>query len=471
MDLIKSATKVFSARLLGAFLTFGGLIYFTRVVGAAEIGIFFLFQALVGMSAIPANLGTRLAVEKRISEGVEQDRYLATGLLMKIVLLALVAGALLLLDEYLTEYLGADLTIALIVAIALKELADLMIAAIRGELRVGDTAVLDVSYQFGWVAVGGILTQFGYGLYALVVGLFSGYLLKLLWGFHRLSTSFGRPSLDHAVSLGRYGIYSVIPSVEGEVHKWMDTVLIGVFMTPTAVAAYEVAWRIGNAFLVLIQSIGETVFPQMSAWDSDGAHDQLERLIPQAITPALLLTIPAVGGAWLLSEQILTVVFGAEYAIAASALVLIIVAKIPRSIREVTGKALLGIGRADRMTLAAIVDITANLIFNVVLIQLFGLVGAALGTTLSLIVGTAVRWWYLSKDIHVTIDYRIAGWSIVGSIVMVIALGTVLTFVTVDGVISLLVSIILGVLFYSFFILLNDDIQIRLQDSIASLRQ
>lgn len=67
----------------------------------------------------------------------------------------------------------------------------------------------------------------------------------------------------------------------------------------------------------------------MSAWDSEDAHDELETLIPQAITPALLLAIPAVGGAWLFSADIIAVLFGAEYIAAAGAFVVIIAAKVP----------------------------------------------------------------------------------------------------------------------------------------------
>lgn len=66
--------------------------------------------------------------------------------------------------------------------------------------------------------------------------------IALITGVGEAETPFGRPSMDHARSLIGYGIYSVIPSVEGEIHNWMDITLIGVFMSPAAVAAYEVAW-------------------------------------------------------------------------------------------------------------------------------------------------------------------------------------------------------------------------------------
>ncbi|NKE36513.1 flippase [Natronococcus sp. JC468] len=471
MDLLKSGAKMFSARSLSSLISFLGLAYFARTVGATELGIFFMFQALLSFLVIPSNMGLRLAIEKRISESTaNKAAYLTTGLLMKLGLLVIVSGGIILFSERVTEYLGADLTPYLIVALVFRELSQLMVGVIRGELRVGETAIIQLSYSVTWIGTGVVLTTAGYGLQGLVSALIAGYVVRFLWATHRQQTPFGKPRLSLGRSLAGYGIYSVIPSIDGEVHNWMDVFLISVFMTPAAVAAYEFAWRISQIFKVLIGAIGETIFPQISAWDANDSVRQLEAMIPQAITPGLVLVIPATAGAWLLGEEMLGIFFGTEYTIAASALVILLAGKGPRMVRAVVGKCLLGIDRADRVTIGALVDITANLVLNIVLIQAFGLAGAALGTTLSLLIGLGVRWWFLSQELTVTIEWASAVWAVGGSVVMFLVLWLALTFVEISGLVTLLLAIAGGAAVYFATLSLNERFRADAQSLFRTLR-
>ncbi|ELY54950.1 membrane protein involved in the export of O-antigen and teichoic acid [Natronococcus amylolyticus DSM 10524] len=468
MDLIKSGAKILSARSISSGIKFLGLAYFARTVGATELGIFFMFQAILSFLVIPSNLGIRLAVEKRISEGTNKSKYLTTGFLIKALLLFVVSISIMITSDYLTMYLGEDLTLLLIIALAARELSDLLIATIRGELRVGDTAIIQLAYAVSWIGAGVVLTTVGYGLYGLVYSLIFGYVVKLIWAFYRKRTTFGRPNLTLGWSLVSYGIYSIIPSIDGEVHNWMDIFLISIFMTPAAVAAYEFAWRVSQAFKVLIGAISETIFPQISAWNESDSVKSLERLIPRAITPGLIFVFPAAGGAWLLSEEILRFAFGAEYTVAAAALVILMIGKAPRMIRAVIGKCLLGINRADRVTIASIVDIVGNIALNLLLIPSYGLAGAALGTTLSLTIGFLVRWWYLSQELTVTIDWKTATWCLGATTVMTIILWAILTVIEVSSILSLMAVITIGAVVYFSVLALNHELRAEVQSVMGS---
>ncbi|WP_394740061.1 flippase [Natronococcus roseus] len=468
MDLIKSGAKILSARSLSSGIKFLGLAYFARTVGATELGVFFMFQAVLSFLVIPSNLGIRLAVEKRISEGTNKSKYLTTGFLIKIALLTVVSIFLIFASDYLLMYLGEDLTLLLVIALVVRELSGLFIATIRGELRVGDTAIIQLAYAVSWVGAGAILTTVGYGLYGLVYSLIFGYLVKLIWSFYRKRTAFGKPSVTLGWSLIGYGIYSIIPSIDGEVHNWMDIFLISIFMTPAAVAAYEFAWRVSQAFKVLISAISETIFPQISAWNAKDSVRSLERLIPRAITPGLIFVFPAAGGAWLLSEEILQFAFGPEYTVAAAALVILMIGKAPRMIRAVIGKCLLGIDRADRVTIASIVDIVGNIALNLLLIPTYGLAGAALGTTLSLTLGLLVRWWFLSQELTVTVDWKTATWCLGATVVMTIVLWALLTVIEISSALLLMMVISFGAVIYFFVLALNNELRTEVQSVVRT---
>lgn len=69
VNISRAVSAEFLVRILMMVVSFVGIAYFSRTLGATELGVFFLFKAALAFLAIPADFGTRLAIEKRISEG------------------------------------------------------------------------------------------------------------------------------------------------------------------------------------------------------------------------------------------------------------------------------------------------------------------------------------------------------------------------------------------------------------------
>ncbi|MFC4440027.1 MULTISPECIES: oligosaccharide flippase family protein [Natrialbaceae] len=448
MDLTRSTVKLFGGHVGFVVLTFLGIMYFARELGAAQIGVFFLFQALLSVLVLPANLGTRIALEKRISEADRPGQMLTTGAFLKFGLLVPVVLVVLALSDAIDGYLGMELAIYLAIAIPLQEAAMTMNNVVRGELRVGETAVIELSYIVVWVGVGVVLTSIGFGVVGLVYAVIAGYAVQFGYGFLKRETPFHRPSLSCAQSIVEYAKYSIIPEIDGEIHSWMDVLIIGYLLTQAAVGAYEVAWRISMPVLLTTGAISLAIFPQISAWNADESTASIENVIPAALTPALALVFPAFFGGLLFAPEILGFIFGLEFTIASGALVILLAGKAPEAVQSVIGKALLGIDRPDLVTRAASLDIVLNLAFNIVLITQFGLVGAAIGTTLALTIGTVLRAHYLSRFFTLRIPYRDLGWCLLCSVIMFLVLFGLRTIVEIETLPGLLAAIGFGAVLY-----------------------
>ena len=228
MNIARSSFQLFAAKFGASSLTFLGTVLFARELDAATMGTFFLFQALLGILATPADFGLRFAIEKRLSEGESPDSILASGLLLKAVPLALVIGFVLLFRNALDGYFGARLTLLLVTALLLQEFVDLVIRVVRGELRVGASASLQFVRDVGWVLVGVPLILAGIGVRALVYGLLAGFAVGGLWGLLRRETAIGRPSRRHARSLFRYAKFDVVSSVGRHFYSRLDLLVIAV---------------------------------------------------------------------------------------------------------------------------------------------------------------------------------------------------------------------------------------------------
>lgn len=463
MNLAQSSLKLFAANIASAALQFLGIAYFARELGAAPMGVFFLFQALLGMLAIPADFGLRGAVEKRISEGESPGAFLSSALALKFVPIAVIMFAILIFRPLINSYLGADIAILLAVAIIFQEVGQLSIVVLKGELRVGETAVLEVARQATWVGVGVVFISQGFGPVGLVYGLLAGLGVILVWGWYKVSVMPERPSREQTRSLFNYSKYNVVSSVGGYFYNWMDVAIIGLFLTQAHVGAYEIAWRITSVVILFSRSIASTIFPQISEWNSAGAQNKIEDLLPQIITPSLILVIPAFFGTLLLSEEILGLVFGSEYTIAALALTILMFDQVTEAVQVVFGRSLQAVNHPDLAARATIVAVGLNLVLNVVLVREFGITGAAIATMVaSLVGGVLLHSYFLSKIISIRVPYReLVGCTLAAMSMVFILLG-LRNVIVVNTMSGLLLSVLIGAVTYGTALLVFPSLRRRI---------
>jgi O-antigen/teichoic acid export membrane protein len=247
--------------------------------------------------------------------------------------------------------------------------------------------------------------------------------------------------------------------------------MIGVFLTQSHVAAYEVAWRVSGMVMLLSYSISITIFPQISEWDVNDQREKIARLIPKSVTGSLLLVFPAIVGAALLDTEILLYLFGEEYTIANLVLVVLLVSKVPDAVNAVLGRVLLGMDRPDLLARAVGAFMVLNMVLNVVLIQYFGLIGAAVATGGSFLVNATLTAYYLRQLVPIRFDYPdlavIAG--------AALAMGAVLYLsrqvIPVTSLVSLVLLVAGGGIVYFPLLLGSRDIRQRVLTVVRSLPQ
>lgn len=461
MNIARSTSVVFITRFLSGIITFVAIAFFARQLGASELGVFFLFRAAVSFLGIPSDFGLGVAIEKRISEGDRQATIASTGLALKISLILITSIPVLVFRDAINSYIGADLIVLLILALLFNHLSNLMTTILKGELRVAESAIVDFTHTITWVGVGAVLMLSGYGAEGLAMALVTGYFVKLAFGYVIQDVGFGVPALEFVPSLVRYAGYSSIAIVDGTIHNSMDLLIIGFFLTSEAVGVYETAWQLGIPILLLTKSIGTTIFPQISSWDASDAHDKIGNLFSKTITPSLIVVIPAIFGVALLSEEILELIYGPEFAAGSAALIVIVAGKIPRAIRVIVGRTLFGIDKPQLVAIGAVVDITLNLVLNLILIYYFGIVGAAFGTMLSMTAGTIVRIYFLSQFITIRIPYLEVLWCTIAAGGMSVAVYGLKTAITVNSVPILFAVIGVGAIVYFLLVFAYSPIRTK----------
>jgi O-antigen/teichoic acid export membrane protein len=470
MNLARSSFKLFVANLGSAAITFLGITYFARELGPSQMGVFFLFQALLGMLVILADFGLRGAVEKRISEGESQGAYLSSAIVLKVLPIAIIVLGILLLQSFIHDYVGANVSVPLAVAVVLQEVALLSTAVLKGELRVGETAILKFARKATWAGVGTAFVIQDFGAVGLIYAVLAGQSVMLIWGWYKTSVPPTRPSMERARSLFDYGKYNVVSSVSGYFYSWMDIAIIGFFLTQAHVGAYEIAWRVTAIVMLLSKSIATAVFPQVSRWDADNVESRIESTIRETITPSIALVIPAFFGAVLFSREILSLVFGREFTIAWLVLIILMGEKFIQAIHVILGRSLQGIDRPDLAAKASAVSILLNFVLNVVLIHEFGFIGAALATTLSFSCNSLLHYYYLSKFLTVELpSLKLVG-LFLAALAMSIVLFAIQTVAVIDTLPRLIAVILVGATAYSGFSLFVPSVRATVVEHAGQLR-
>lgn len=427
MRLGQTSIIYFLSKIVASFTGFISTIYFARLLGADPLGIYYLVIGVVSWVAIAGKIGISGAVIKRVSEGEEQERYAVAGISFIALLFVVLSISLLILQPYVNDYFGHPVTgyvvlillVTLMWSIVTSLLSGLHLVHLKGVLspvKMGGQSLL----QIGAVAA-------GLGLTGLFLGYIVGLVLTIFIGgafvFRRLS-SFQLPETHHYRSLFDYAKFSWLGNLESRMFNYTDVIVLGFFVPSALIGVYSIAWNIAMFLILFSSSISNTLFPEMSEQSAKDDPQSVANLLEDALSYAGLLLIPGLVGGMLLGERILRI-YGDEFTQGAVVLSILIVAALIRAYQKQLLTTLNAIDRPALAFRANALFVVINLLLNIVLIYLYGWLGAAVATALSVGISFVVADYYLSSIITFTVPYSEIARQWLGAITMgVVVYGT-----------------------------------------------
>jgi len=188
---------------------------------------------------------------------------------------------------------------------------------------------------------------------------------------------------------------------------------------------------------------------------------KIESSISTALLPSLLVVIPGFVGTLILSRDLLRILFGQEFTVAWIALIILTAGKIPQSLHILLSKALNAVDRPDLAAIAAILSAVLNAILNIIFIWRFGLVGAAIATTVSFLINTILHWYYLAEFLEVRLPIRNTGFIIVASVIMGVCIHYITIIVEPNRFFSLVGIVLCGIIVYSSILIVLSPFEWR----------
>lgn len=455
MSIAKASLGWFFANVCSAVINFLAVIYFSRKLGASDMGIYFLFFSMLMVFNFLSNGGLSSATIKRISEGKNQYKILAASLLLRTIYLLIIAGAIITFRDQLESYFGANLTIYLLIILFLFEFSDLIREFLLGSSRVAISGFVDFIQQIFKIMFQIILLS--YGLFGLIWGLILGVIFSIGIGtvVSRLKLSW--PENRDFISLFDFSKYSYGTNLGGLVYDWLGILAIGYFLNSSAAGIYGVCWSLTSAFMLLGQSISSSLFPEISSLNTKNKHDEISSLFANSISYAPFLSLPGFFGALALANYILIILYGVEFESGSKILIILMATRVVQSMQMIIVRSIEGLNRPDIVFRINLGTAVINVISMLILIAVFGPIGAALSAFITISASALFNLHALKLFIPVRVKGELI-LELVASVFMFIIIFLISRYFEIRSPSELLALIIIGaVVFFSIMALSSDS--------------
>jgi O-antigen/teichoic acid export membrane protein len=419
MKISRKIVATVVAYVLTTLAGFLGTLYFANVLGPGPLGTFALGMTLVKWLEL-TDLGTGGAMSKRISEMEEEGAYLGASLVLRAGMVAVPTLAILLFRDRVDDYVGGDF--AVLVALLFVSVSVYTFVA-RGLLGMNqahvkngvDTVerVLRVGFQAGLVLAGmsALALYFGY-----LASLLLGILLALVF-LRRTGIRPAMPERRHFRSLYDYAKFNVLTRVRNRSFSWFDVLFLGFFVTNDAVGIYQVTWNVALTFWLVSNAISSNLFPEISHLSTRDRSERVRELLEAGLVYAGAIPLPGLVGAALLGRSVLSL-YGPEFVVAADLLVVVSLLSLVKSYEQQVLTALNSLDYPDLAFRVNVAFVVTNVVLNLLLIPPFELIGAAVATTIAVVVSLGYAWYHLDSLVGLQFPYGELGRQAAAAVVM-----------------------------------------------------
>jgi O-antigen/teichoic acid export membrane protein len=163
------------------------------------------------------------------------------------------------------------------------------------------------------------------------------------------------------------------------VYYKIDSLLLSLLRDPTQVGYYGVAYRVVDLIMAVPGFFMLALLPSLASAD----HERLRHLTQQAFDVLVVLAVAILAVGIPLSRGVVLAAAGREFISAGAPLAVLLIGAAASYVNAVYGNSLVAIDEQRRLVGLTIGLTTFNIVLNIVLIPVFGLVGAAAATSCS----------------------------------------------------------------------------------------
>ena len=440
----------------GALLT----ILLARLLGPDDYGLLFLAISVFGILELFTKLGIAKSAARYISEYKEQKpsqirHIIKTSIALNFLTIILVSFVLFVSYQQLATLIGEpDLapflllgilylifgTLAKYVRYVLQGFEDIESAAIIHALDRGSR----LFFAVGFVVL-------GYGAFGALSGYILSFAIATALGFWLIYGRYYRNWEQSPIEKGlrrriaEYTVPLTATSTANVLDKRVDTVLVGVFLSPVAVGYYTISKQVIKFIEKPVEALGFALSP---TYGSEKANNNIKRaaqIYETALVNSLLLYVPAAAGLVLVAEPLVKLAFGGEYLNAVPVLQVFGLYAVLQAVTKITSNGLDFLGRARERAIVKGVTSVLNVILNIILIPTIGVVGAAIATVITYSMYTVANVYIAHTEFNLRCRYLFQKFTTIVFVTGIMSIAVFVLVQSIGGWLSLVLGIFAGV--------------------------
>ena len=419
--------------------------YLARVLGKSGFGIFSFGLAFAFLFVIIADFGLSNLIVREISRNKKSaSKYLSNSIIIKLLLSAIAfVSAYLFLN--IAGYSEEMKTIAYIMLgfTLIQSFTELCYAIFRAFERMHYDAFIKILRMLILAGIIFYLIKNNYGLLASSMAFLATEFIILIIAFFITYTRFIKISFEFdygfSKSLLKKSSLFFLSLVFSSLYMYIDVIMLSKMRSTAEVGIYSAATNIVISLIFIPLMYGNSIYPVLSRFYVD-SKKSLRLAYEKSFKYMLLIGLPVAAGIYILSDKIILLLYGKEYAASAIALSILSGYLFLKFLNPVTGFTLMAINKQGSRLFSQGLAALINIILNLILIPLYGFVGAAFAT---LITEIAFFIAYTSFIIKCGFKFKFIRAFIYKPVIAVAIMGFLLPFIR-----NLFLAMILGMFIY-----------------------
>ena len=229
-----------------------------------------------------------------------------------------------------------------------------------------------------------------------------------MWPVMRSLRGRPRPGFATLRKLLDFGLRSHIAYVLITVEKRFDLLILNAFLYPEYVGLYAVGVGVAQLVVTLTNAMGTVLFPRISG----ASTEEIRRFLPRIARLSVLAAVLCGLGLVAIGRPLIIFVYGAAFEASYAPMAILLPGIVMLCLSRVCEVYLTGQGRPGIVSAAAGVSLVVNLGANLLLIPSFGINGAAMASTLSYSLSTAMLMVLFLRSIDLRVrDIVVPRWA------------------------------------------------------------
>ncbi len=398
-DAQRRAIIAFAIRVASAAIAYLSQVFLARAMGAHEFGIFAYVWVWVVILGTFANVGLNTSCMRFIPEYFERREwgllrgFLNTGIGIALGggILACVTGiaAILIFEDAVQSYYAIPLILAFVClpGFTLSDIMDGM-ARSRGWIHLAlvpayiARPVLILAFMALSIGAGGPATATTALLSAIAATSLIA-LIQTLMVYRRLTDQI--PESGKSYNVGTWVTVSLpLLMMDGFALIMMhaDIIILNLFVGPDQLAIYYALIKTTSLISFVLFAVSASFGPMFAELQASGRNAELPGLLRTAILCTFWPTLAGAIGILVIGMPLLSL-FGSEFVIGYPAMFVLVFGLLVRASTGPIEIMLTMLGHQNLVAVTLAVAMAVNIVLNLLLIPPYGLMGAAIATTLS----------------------------------------------------------------------------------------